>query len=89
MFFFVNFAELKEKRICPVFSQFSFIKWSLDAEEECNEPIAPLLPSEDDDFAFDMNAVPEPIPAEENMAPVDHFEGKVFVKYKQNNMKMQ
>jgi hypothetical protein len=67
-----------DKRICAEFAQFSFIKWSLDAEEESNEPAAPFLPSEDDDFAFDVNAVPEPLPAEENDAPIDHFEGRIL-----------
>lgn len=62
-----------------MFAQFSFTKWSLDAEENSNEPVANFLPSEDDDFAFDVNAVPEPIPAaEENEAPVDRFEGRVL-----------
>jgi hypothetical protein len=61
-----------------VFAQFSFTKWSLDAEEESNDPAAPFLPSEDDDFAFDMNAVPEPLPAEENDANIDHFEGRIL-----------
>lgn len=79
LFCIVNVADLKEKGICPVFAQFTFIKWSLDAEEVSNETLAaPFLPSEDDDFAFDVNAVPEPIPAEENETPVDHFEGRVL-----------
>lgn len=82
MFCFFNVADLKDKGICAVFSQFSFTKWSLDTEEE---PVAPFFPPEDDDFAFDVNAVPEPVPAEENEAPVDHFEGRLlyFVKCKQ------
>ncbi|XP_021916481.1 condensin complex subunit 2 isoform X3 [Zootermopsis nevadensis] len=71
--------DLKDKGICPVFSQFSFTKWSLDAEEDENDPVAKgaaglLESSEDDDFAFDVNAVPEPIPTEETEALVDHFE---------------
>jgi hypothetical protein len=65
------------KEICPVFAQFSFTKWSLDAEEESSEPAAPFLPT-DDDFAFDVHAVPEPLPTEENEAPIDHFEGGIL-----------
>jgi hypothetical protein len=72
-FFYVS--DVVDKEICAEFAQFSFTKWSLDAEEECNETAVPFFPSEDDDFAFDVNAVPEPLPTEENDAPVDHFEG--------------
>jgi hypothetical protein len=63
-----------------VFAQFSFLEWYLDAEEPV-EPVAPVLPSEDE-FAFDVNAVPEPVPAEQNEDPVNCFEGRgsVFVK---------
>jgi hypothetical protein len=75
-----------DKEICAVFAQFSFTKWSLDAEEESNEPAAPFLPSEDDDFAFDVNAVPEPLPTEENEAPIDHFEGRILYFLSTNRM---
>lgn len=67
-----------DKGICPVFSQFSFLKWSLDGEEEPAELVAPVRETEDDEFAFDVNAVPEPVPAEENEDPGDHFEGSIL-----------
>jgi hypothetical protein len=75
--YFFNVTDVTDKGICAVFAEFSFTKWSLDAEES-HEPDAPFLPSEDDSFAFDVNAVPEALPAEENEAPVDHFEGRVL-----------
>jgi hypothetical protein len=49
------------RRICTVFVKFSFLEWSLDVEE----PAGPVLRTEDE-FAFDVNAVPEPVPAEDN-----------------------
>jgi len=58
-----------------VFSQFSFLKWSLDGEGEPNEC---FLQTEDDEFAFDVNAVPEPVPAEDSEDPGDHFEGRIL-----------
>jgi hypothetical protein len=73
-----NVADLMDKEICPVFSQFSFLKWSMDAEEESVELDGPVLPTEDDEFAFDVNAIPEPVPAEENEEAGDHFEGRVL-----------
>jgi hypothetical protein len=60
-----------------VFAQFSFLEWSLDAEEPV-EPVAPVLPSEEDEFAFDVNAIPEPVPAEQNEDPINCFEGSVL-----------
>jgi hypothetical protein len=63
--------------ICTVFAQFSFLEWSLDAEEPA-EPTAPVLPTEDDEFAFDVNAVPEPVPAEENEDRFNCFEGRAL-----------
>ncbi|KAJ4449682.1 hypothetical protein ANN_01086 [Periplaneta americana] len=69
-------TDLKDKEICPVFSQFSFLSWSLDSEKENISPnnILPVLPPEDSDFAFDVNAVPEPLPPEDNDIPPDNFE---------------
>jgi hypothetical protein len=67
-----------DKGICPVFSQFSFLKWSLDGEEEPPERVARVLEIEDDEFAFDVNAVPEPVPAEDNEDTGDHFEGNIL-----------
>lgn len=60
-----------------MFAQFSFLEWSLDAEEPV-EPVAPVLPSEEDEFAFDVNAIPEPVPAEQNEDPINCFEGSVL-----------
>lgn len=60
-----------------VFAQFSFLEWSLDAEEP-DEPTPPVLPTEDDEFAFDVNAVPEPVPTEENEDQFNCFEGRVL-----------
>ena len=60
-----------------MFSQFSFLRWSLDGEEEePAERVARVLQTEDDEFAFDVNAVPEPVPAEDSEDPGDHFEGR-------------
>lgn len=59
-----------------MFAQFSFLEWSLDAEEP-TEPNTPVLPTEDE-FAFDVNAVPEPVPAEENEDRFNCFEGRVL-----------
>ena len=61
-----------------MFAQFSFLRWSLDGEEEPAERVAHLLPTEDDEFAFDVNAVPEPVPAEDNEDPGEHFEGRIL-----------
>ena len=60
-----------------MFAQFSFLEWSVDAEEPA-EPNAPVLPTEDDEFAFDVNAVPEPVPSEENEDHFSCFEGRVL-----------
>jgi len=60
-----------------VFSQFSFLKWSLDGEKEPAEHVAHVLQIEDDEFAFDVNAVPEPVPVEDSEDPGDHFEGRI------------
>ena len=49
----------------------------MDAEEPA-EPNAPVLPTEDDEFAFDVNAVPEPVPSEENEDHFSCFEGRVL-----------
>ncbi|XP_069674323.1 condensin complex subunit 2 isoform X2 [Periplaneta americana] len=72
----LSIPDLKDKEICPVFSQFSFLSWSLDSEKENISPnnILPVLPPEDSDFAFDVNAVPEPLPPEDNDIPPDNFE---------------
>jgi hypothetical protein len=74
-----------DREICSVFSQFLFLKWSVDGEQEPAELDAPVLHTEVDEFAFDVNAVAEPVPAEENEDPGDHFEGRVLYlsKYKQ------
>jgi hypothetical protein len=86
LFYFFNVADIVDKEICAMFAQFSFRKWSLDAKEESSEPAAPFRPSEDDDFAFDVNAVPEPLPTEENEAPIDHFEGGILYFLSTNRM---
>jgi hypothetical protein len=67
-----------DKGICGVFSQFSFLTWSIDGENEPLERIARVLDTEYNEFAFDVNAVPEPVPAEDNEDSGDHFEGKVL-----------
>jgi hypothetical protein len=67
-----------DKAICPLFSHFSFLKWSLDGEEEHVECDAHAVQTEDDEFAFDVNAVPEPVPAEDSEDPGDHFEGRIL-----------
>ena len=66
--------------IAPVFSEFCFTSWSLDDDLDSDLPkAAPELPQLDDDFAFDVNAVPEPVPScAENENPVDNFEGDVL-----------
>ena len=61
-----------------MFSQFSFLKWSLDGEEEPAECVPPVLQTEDDEFVFDVNAVPEPVPAEDSEDPGDRFEGRIL-----------
>ena len=61
-----------------MFAQFSFLKWSLDGEEELAGSIATDLQTEDDEFAFDVNAVPEPVPAGDSEDPGDHFEGRIL-----------
>ncbi|PSN39905.1 Condensin complex subunit 2 [Blattella germanica] len=69
--------DLTNKAICPEFAQFSFTSWSLDRDEEETDvfmPPPPILQDADDDFAFDVNAVPEPVPACETETPLDTFE---------------
>ena len=71
-------SDLHEKAICPTFSQFHFTSWSLATEEQ-NEG-SPVSHDMDNDYAFDMNAVPEPLPVGENNVPVDNFEGELFIR---------
>jgi hypothetical protein len=40
-------TDLMDKGICPVLSQFSFLKWSLDGEEEPAECATRVLQTED------------------------------------------
>jgi hypothetical protein len=65
-----------------VFTQFSFLEWTLDLEEPAEpaepEPVASVLPTEDDEFAFDVNAVPEPVPAEDDEDRFNCFESRVL-----------
>ncbi|KAJ9585938.1 hypothetical protein L9F63_020415, partial [Diploptera punctata] len=73
-----NLPDLQDKVICPVFSQFRFTSWSLDNDEDSNIPQLPNIDA-DDDFAFDVNAVPEPVPPCEDDVPMDNFEGSVHI----------